>query len=244
MNAVAEYQQERQAAYTKATDEVEPQFIEDLSKMSFLEKSFLDEGFLDERDGLPLGSRIAICPKLNPAKKNSPFPVDLSVEFFQQTGNEWKHIKSFLGDLKERFEPRYLIERAYRDERIMNPNIIEYPFHVTVGLDEGNEKCGREYANYWKAWKRTGEDIWLFYAINYKQGKGKFGKVLPETNQSLYMTSVRRVAEAEAAKMIVKTKLTRKSGKIEFVNQLPFPLILPNGKPLFQKVIANYVIGR
>ncbi len=255
-NAIAEYQQstkftQKDESYARAT-KLELAFIADLAKMPFHKKSFLDEGFLDEKDGLPLGARIAISPKLNPDKLNSPYPIDLGLDFLQETNGDWKKLNTnYLGDLKERYEPRYLIHLAYKEWRKKYPNMPIYRFFETVGLDEGNEKRGREYATYLKKYLSTGIDVWLLYIINYdKDAPPRYFRgekyQFPDTNQSLYLTSVRRVHEAEKANLIVKTPCTRNKGTSkeykEDVNQLPFPLILPSGKPLFQKVMCDYVL--
>lgn len=250
--AQVEYQQSERYTNKERSyrmgDESERQMIADLAGMSFDSKSFLDEGWLCDFDRLPAGSRIAILLERNPEKEKSPFPIDHLIHFYQEQRNgEWIKVKTALCDQKERRDPRYLIHKAYAEAKKTNPTIPEFHFYETVGLDEGNEKRGREYANYLKRALETGEDVYLLYAINYEKGKEKFGKVIPETNQSLLLTSTLRVNEADKAGLLVKTQCSRttRSGVkyFEDVNQLPFPLILPSGKPLFQKVISNYVIS-
>jgi hypothetical protein len=219
-------------------DASEKVLIADLGEMPFDRKSFLDEGFLSDRDGLPLGSRIAICPEINPEKKTNKYAIDLLVSFYEeQKDGTWKKLKTSLGDLKVRKDPLLTAEKRYSFACKQNSKIIPFPWYEIAGLDFGNEKFGREYAKYLPIAEK-GDDVYLLYAVNYEGTRWLNGQCykFPYANQNLWLTSTLRVREAELAGLLLVTDY---SG-MRF--QLPFPLKLPSGKPLFQKVISNYIL--
>jgi hypothetical protein len=211
--------------------------VKDLEEMSFEQKSFLDDNFLSERDELPLGSRVAICPEINPEKDNNKYAIDYLINFYVEENGSWKKYKTSLGDLKTRNEPLYKADSKYDIARRDNKDIVKFPWYETTGLDFGNAHYGREYAKYLPIAEK-GDDVYILYAVNY-EGTRTLKNVkytFPVPNQNLWITSTLRVKEAHEAGMLLVTDY---SG---YRFQLPFPLILPSGKRLFQKVISNYII--